>query len=156
MRLRLRDAHVLEQDLAVAARVVEAEDLELADDGHAGSVDRHQHHGVAGVPLGIGMGDADEQDHLGIGMRGAAGEPLMAIDDVIIAVAIDARGQLGRIRAGDLGLGHADAGADLAGEQRLEPRLLLLGGAELREHLHVAGVRAPSSSSPPTRWRSSP
>ena len=39
-----------------------------------------------------------------------------------------------------LGLGHAEAGADLALEQRHEPALLLLGRAEHRQHLHVAGV----------------
>ena len=139
--IALRDADVLEQDLAMAAGIVEAEYLELADDGHTGRVHRHQHHGVARMPLGLGMGHADEQDHLGVGMRGAAREPLMAIDDVIIAVAIDARGELRGIGAGDLRLGHADAGPDLAASSGCEPRLLLLGRAELREHLHVAGVR---------------
>ena len=45
------------------------------------------------------------------------------------------------VAAGDVRLGHRERGADLAGEQRLEPLLLLLGRAEHVQDLHVAGVR---------------
>src|SRR5690606_5291835 len=40
-----------------------------------------------------------------------------------------------------LRLGHREAGNDLAGQQRLEPALLLLGGAEVGEDFGVATVR---------------
>ena len=43
-------------------------------------------------------------------------------------------------RRGDGGLGHREARADLAGEQRLQPALLLLLRAVARQHFHVAGV----------------
>ena len=44
------------------------------------------------------------------------------------------------IRRREPGLGHPEARADLAVEQRFEPLLLLLGCAHALEHLHVAGV----------------
>jgi hypothetical protein len=47
---------------------------------------------------------------------------------------------VGGIGGGDVGLGHAEGRADLAGEQGGEPALALLGGAEVQQHLHVAGV----------------
>ena len=56
-------AHVLEQDLAMAARIVETEHLELPHDGHAGCVHRHQHHGVPRMPFRVRIGHTDEQDH---------------------------------------------------------------------------------------------
>ena len=43
-------------------------------------------------------------------------------------------------RAGDRRLGHGEGRADLALEQRVQPPLLLLGGAEHGEDLHVPGV----------------
>ena len=64
----------------------------------------------------------------------------MAVDDPLVAVELRARDQLGRVRAARVGLGHREAGADLAVEQRLQPALLLLLGAVLGEDLHVAGV----------------
>ena len=84
---------------------------------------RHRHH------------DRETRAH------GARREPLVAVDHVVVAVAVGARAQAGGIRARDLGLGHREARADLARQQRLEPALLLLGRPELREDLHVAGVR---------------
>ena len=39
-----------------------------------------------------------------------------------------------------VGLGHAEAGADLAAQQRLQPALLLCVSAVADQHLHVAGV----------------
>ena len=70
-----------------------------------------------------------------------ADEPLATVDHVIVSIGLDAQRKLRRIRARHIRLGHTDAGSDLAGEERLQPRLLLLRCAELREHLHVAGVR---------------
>ena len=39
------------------------------------------------------------------------------------------------------GFGHRVGGTDLAGEQRLQPLLLLRLGADALQHLHVAGIR---------------
>ena len=38
-------------------------------------------------------------------------------------------------------LGHREAAANLSGDERLEPRLFLLGRAEFMQDFHVAGVR---------------
>jgi hypothetical protein len=58
----------------------------------------------------------------------------------MIAVARDARLDVGRIRGGHRGLGHQEGGADLAVHQRPQPfpLLLLVGVAD--QDLHVAGV----------------
>ena len=70
----------------------------------------------------------------------AAGPPLAAVDDVLVAVADDARLDVGRVAARHRRLGHGERRADLAVEQRLQPLLLLLLGAEQVQQLHVAGV----------------
>ena len=69
------------------------------------------------------------------------GEPLVPGDHVVVAVAHGARLQLRRVAAGGLGLGHREGRFEVAGEQRLEPALLLLGRAGQREDLGVARVR---------------
>ena len=70
----------------------------------------------------------------------AGGEPLVAVDDPLVALELGASGELGGIGARGLRLGHREAAADLAVEERLEPALLLLLGAVLGEDLHVARV----------------
>ena len=64
----------------------------------------------------------------------------MAVEHVAVAVLVGARDQLRGVRAGRLGLGHREGAAELAGEQRVQPALLLLGRAGEREDLAVAGV----------------
>ena len=58
-----------------------------------------------------------------------------------VAVAHGARAQLRGVRAGRVGLGHAEGAAQVAGQQRMQPAVLLLGRAGQREDLGVAGVR---------------
>ncbi len=64
----------------------------------------------------------------------------MAVDHVVVAVANRAGLELSRIGAGSIRLGHREAGADFAVETFLQPLLFLIGGAELGEDFHVAGV----------------
>ena len=67
--------------------------------------------------------------------------PLAAVEDVVVAVALDAQSRCCvASERGDVGLGHRERRADLAVEQRAQPALLLLRRAELVQHLHVAGV----------------
>ncbi len=66
--------------------------------------------------------------------------PLVRVDDVVVAVTLDATLDVRGVGARDPRLGHREARADLAVEQRLQPLFLLLGRAELGEELHVAGV----------------
>src|SRR6185503_12862897 len=74
------------------------------------------------------------------GPVGAAGEPLVAVDDVVIPLAPRGGPELGRVGAGALRLGHREAAPDLTGGQRLQPAPLVLGAAVLVEDLEVAGV----------------
>ncbi len=64
----------------------------------------------------------------------------MAVDHPLLAVAHGARLQLRRIGAGRVRLGHAEGAAQVAGEQRMQPAILLLGRAGHREDLRVARV----------------
>src|SRR6185437_10519522 len=134
---------VAEHNLGVAAVlvVVVAEDLHAADDRHAGGVARHQDHRLLAVTAGGRVGLAHHDEDLRLRVQRPGDPPLVAVDDVLVAVAHDAGGDVGGVRGRHLGLGHRERGADLAVEQRPQPALLLLGGAELDEHLHVAGVR---------------
>jgi hypothetical protein len=67
--------------------------------------------------------------------------PLAAVDDPLLAIALDARLDVRGVGGGDVRLGHDEGRADLTVEQRDEPAVLLLVGAEHGEQLHVAGVR---------------
>ena len=111
--------HVVVLDVVVVAG--------LGHDLDAWGVARHHEHAV---------GAHHEED---VGDPAGAGEPLLAVDDPLVAV-LDRVGaeQVGVGAA--LGFGHRVGGEHLLVEQRLEPALLLLLGAVGGEHLHVAGV----------------
>jgi hypothetical protein len=106
----------------------------------AGRVHRDEDHRLSVVRVGVGIGDAHEHRDLAARVEAAAREPLVAVDDVVVAVALDAARDVRRVRRRDPRLGHREARTDLAVEQRDQPLLLLLVGAELGEDLHVAGV----------------
>ncbi len=137
-----RHPNVLEHDLAVAMRrIVIPEHRQGAQQLHAGRVHRHQDHRLPQVRarvIGLALPHHDQDPAARI--VGARAPPLAAIDDVRVAVAFDARADLGGVRRGHLGLGHGEAAADLAGQQRLKPLGLLRGRAVALQHLHVAGV----------------
>ena len=78
----------------------------------------------------------DEED---VGDAARAREPLLAVDDPLVAVALGVRLEEVRVGAA-LRLGHRVRRPHLLVEHRLEPALLLLVGAVRGEHLHVAGV----------------
>jgi len=137
-----RHAHVLVHDLRVPdRRVVVAEDVHVALDAHARRVLGHQDHRLAPVQLGmVGRGEPHHDQQLAVLVERAGGEPLAAVDDVMVAVAADLAAYVGGIAGRDFRLGHREGRADLSGQQRLQPSALLLGRAVLGEHLHVAGV----------------
>ena len=74
-----------------------------------------------------------------VGDRGVRREPLVPVDHPLVAVAHGGRREQRRVGAG-AGLGHREARAVLAVEQRLHPALLLLVGAADGDQLGVAGV----------------
>ena len=114
-----RDAHVVVDDVVVVAR--------LGLDLDAGRLARHDEHAVR----------AHHEEDVGDASR--AREPLLAVDDPLVAVADGVRPEQVRVRAA-LRLGHRVRRPHLLVEHRLEPTLLLLVGAVRGEHLHVAGV----------------
>ncbi len=105
-----RDANVVEGDLGVAAvvAVVVAEDAQRPHDLDSGRITWHENHRLLPVPVGVGVGLAHHDEDRGIGIHRAGRPPLATRDDVRVAVATDARADVGRVGGGDVGLGHAE------------------------------------------------
>jgi hypothetical protein len=82
-------------------------------------------------------GGHDEQQ---VGHTAGAGEPLLAVDDPLVAVLHGVGDEQVGIGAA-LGLGHRVGGEDVLVHERDQPPLLLLLGAVGGEQLHVPGVR---------------
>jgi hypothetical protein len=135
-----RHADVAEQDLGVTMLVVVAEHGVVADHGDARGVAGDQHHRLLAVRGSRGAGLAHQDKESAAGIHGAAGPPLAPVDDVVVAVPVDLRGDVGGIAAGHVGFGHREPRPDLPGEQGLEPLLALLLAAEQVQQLHIAGV----------------
>ena len=136
-------AHVLVDDLGVPAvaavvlvRVLHRRDV--AQDLHARRVDGHDQHRGALVLVRVGVGDRHHDQE--VRHRRVGGEPLAAVDDPLVAV--EHRGGLEqrRVRAGGVRLGHRERGLQVAGQQRVQPLLLLVLRAGQREDLRVARV----------------
>ena len=101
----------------------------------------HDDHRLLLVAVGVlGIRLAHEDEDLAALVADAGGPPLVAVDDVGVAVAHDRGLDVGRVRGRHLGLGHGEGRADLALQQRLQVLLLELGAGVALEHLHVAGV----------------
>ena len=94
------------------------------------------------MAIGIGrIGLAHEDRDPAARMQRTGRPPFAAVDHVVVAVAQDGAFDVGGVGRGDGGLGHGEAGADLARQQRLQPLLLLRLVAVELQRLHVAGVR---------------
>ncbi|MOA30903.1 hypothetical protein D3C78_1520240 [compost metagenome] len=89
---------------------------------------------------GFGVGLAHGHEHGATGVGGAGNPPLAAVDHVLVALAFDARLDVGRIARGHVGLGHGEGRADLAFEQGLEPARLVGLIAVAGNGFHIAGV----------------
>ena len=141
---RARDPDVLVADLGVVAVAPEAlvgvlHRGDVADDVHAGGVGFHDEHRGALVRTRIGVGDRHHDQE--VGDRAVGGEPLVAVDHPVVAVAHRAGLEQRRVRAGGVGLGHGEAGLQVAGQQRVQVTVLLLRGPGHRQDLGVARVR---------------
>src|SRR3984885_9942644 len=85
------NAHVLEQYLGVAVRrIVEAEHREKLLDGDTGRVERDQNLRLLLVARRLGIGLAHQDRDLAAGIADTRRPPFAAIDDVVIAVTLDA------------------------------------------------------------------
>ena len=123
-----------------------------ADDGRRpGEVDRHQDLRLAELGrrrVGAGL---DHEDHdLAARVAGAGDVVLLAVDHPLVADQLGAAGDVLGVGGGHVRLGHAEGGADLAVQQRLQPLFLLLVRADLLQHFHVAGVGGRAVHATPT------
>ena len=94
---------------------------------------------LLGGASGIGLHHHDHD--LATGIAEAGDVVFLSVDDPFVTDKLCRGRDVLGIRRGDIGLGHGIGGADFAGQQRLQPLLLLLAGADALQHLHVAGVR---------------
>ena len=120
--------------------VVVAENMQRPQHLDARRLRRHQHHALLSVARRIGVGAAHDDVDLAARVAGARTPPLATVDHIVIAVALDAAGDVGGVGRGDLRLGHEEGRADLAAQQRLEPAVLQRLARIALERLHVAGV----------------
>src|SRR5712692_1913644 len=113
--VRRRYPDVLEEHLAVAVgRIVVAEDGQHAPDRDAGRVARDEDHRLLLVAVGVlGVRLAHEDEDLAAWVADARGPPLVAVDDVVIALAHDRRFDVGGVGRRHLRLGHGEGRADL-------------------------------------------
>ncbi len=133
-----RQPEVAEQGLGGVDALV-AHLVDLAGDGQAGQhlaeADGllHQEGGEVLVRFGGALvGPRQQRDQVG---AGPVGQPhLGAVDDVAVAVTDRPGLDRGDVRA-EVGLGHGERAADLAGRHPRQERRLLLGGAVLPDHV---------------------
>ena len=135
-----RDAHILEAQFAVALAVVVPEHQQITHDGESRGVHGDQHHGLLSIGRCVWIGLAHHDGHLAARVGRTADPPLASVEHVLIALTADGQLDVAGIAGGHVGLGHGEAGTDLSRQQRHQPLVLLLGGAEQRQDLHVAGV----------------
>src|SRR5262249_52009566 len=131
---------VLVQRLAVPAAGVVAEHWQRAHDPNARCVERHEDHRLAVVRGRGGIRDAEQDCDLAPLRPRPARPPLVGVDHGVGALTPAAGLDVRRVRARDPPRGHREARPDLAVQEREQPLLLLLRGAELGEDLHVARV----------------
>ena len=138
----LRHAHIGELDVHVAARrMVGAEHMHRADHLHAGRVHRHQDLRLLQMRRRI-RARLDHGDHdLAARIARVGDVVFLAVDHPLIALEHGGGRDVLGVRRGHIRLRHRIGRPDLAIQQRLQPRLLLLGRADALQHLHVAGIR---------------
>ena len=144
-QVRAGDPHVVVDDLAVLPADV-AHGRHGPLDQVAGRVGRHDDRAELHVLLGVGLGLGEHRGERG--PRRAGREPLVAVDDPLVAVEVGRRLHAGRVAAGHLGLGQADRRVDVAGDERgQEPLALLVAGVQV-EHDRVLHRGRPDGDLP--------
>ena len=121
--------------------ILAAHPAQRAHQTDTGRIHRHDDAGMPAGAVGFRIAHAHHDQKTAVRMRGAGDEPFAPVDDVVVAVAHHARGDIGCIRRGDVGLGHAEGRTGFCLEQRPQPaRLLFRRGAVLQRD-HVGHVR---------------
>src|SRR5208337_1259956 len=111
-----------EANLAVTeGRVIGSKHGYHALDLDAGSVERHQNHGMTLVLGGRAIAYAHEDEQPAMGMADSGAPPFHAVEDDVIPLDEGRSLHVRGIRRGHVGLRHAERGTNFAGQQRREP-----------------------------------
>ena len=148
-----RDPARLVRDLAMAVVTDPgvAHHADVADQLEPRGVRGNDEHRGSAVRRGGGIGDGhDDGEGRAVG-RG--GEPLLAVQDVVVTVGHGTRRQQRGVGPRRLRLGHREAAADLALDERTQPARTLLRAPMTVEDLHVAGVGCLGPERPVTQRR---
>ena len=89
----------------------------------------------------LGIGFTHHDVHGATRVAGTRTPPLASVDDIVVAIALNAALHVGGVRGGHVRFGHQEGRADLAAQQRLEPAVLERFAGVALEGFHVAGVR---------------
>ena len=136
-----RHPHLAQQQLAMTVQRLVVHHRDVAFDGQARAVHRHQHHRVPCVLRRmVAFADPHHNREPARWVRRAGDEPLAAADHPFVAVALDAGLQLGRVGRRSVGLAHCETRPDLAAQQRVQPGLNLGRCRGDLEQLHRAAV----------------
>jgi hypothetical protein len=126
---------------APVGNAVEAEHGDRPDHLDPGRVHGHEDHGVLFVARPLRLVRSPHEDGNPATWVGRIGcVPLVAVDHIVIAVALNRRLDVGRITRGHVWLGHGKAGTYRSLEQRLQPLRFLLDSSIALEHFHIAGI----------------
>ena len=119
--IRCRHTHIFEVHLGMAVgRIVIAENRQRTNHLDTGRIHRYHDHRLLLVPVGIGrIGLTHEDEHLAARIWRTRRPPFAAVDDIFVAVTLDARLNVGGVGRSHGRLGHGKGRADLAGEKRL-------------------------------------
>ena len=88
----------------------------------------------------IRVGQTHEDHDLAARVASTGSPPFAAVDDPLVTFAARIGLHVGGIRGSNARLGHTEAGADLTGQQGLEPLFLVLFGTVANDGFHVAGI----------------
>src|SRR5579872_1200137 len=120
-----------------------AHDRDVADDGEAGRVKRHDHHRIPFISLtAIVRRSASHDDgKAAVRMTGTGREPFTTANTIVVAIPCDGRLKIGWIRACRRWLRHREARAYGAFKERIEPALALFRRRAELQYFHVPAVR---------------
>jgi hypothetical protein len=124
-----------------ARRMVVPEYVHRPDDLHARRVLGHQDLRLLLARRRVRIGLHHHDHDLAAGIAEAGDVIFLPIDHPFVADEFCRRRDILGVRRCDIGFGHGVGGADFTVQQRLQPLLLLLAGADTLEHFHVAGIR---------------
>ena len=105
--------------------ILTAHPAQRPDQADAGRIHRHNDTGMAAGALRIRIGHAEYDQETAARMGGAGDEPFAPVDDVVVLIANDRGGDIGRIGGGHIGFGHPEGRTGLGFEQRPQPARLL-------------------------------